>query len=716
VSASSQAADRRYLASGDEAGTPPGDRGYRPDVEGLRAVAVLVVVLYHANTPGLTGGYVGVDVFFVISGFVITGLLLRERRSTGRTSIAHFYARRIRRILPAATFVIVTTVAVTYPFLGVITGNNTADDGRWAAVFLSNLHFESIGTSYLSSSRPPSPLQNYWSLSVEEQFYLVYPTLFFLLAWLRVRRWSLEAKLAIALSMVIGLSYWLSISQTHTHPDAAYFSPLTRAWELAIGALIAVGTPLLKKMPTVMGVLITWLGLVAIIFSAFHFNAQTPYPGSLVAIPVVGAALIIAGGVAPRLYAAEIFLSTKPLQWLGKRSYSLYLWHWPILIIAAQAEGRTALPFSDNILLIGFSVVLSMASYSAVENPIRHLRTPVTKTIAMGVVSVLLTITVLTVAIVLESEGPSDRYSITPALTTHALLRQVSAATSISKIPENVVPALANVGNYWGGNYEAPTCQASAAQWTEAICTLGDPTSKRLMVVYGDSHALMWLPAFNNIARIAHWKLVVLAKPYCPAELVTIVNEPGFGPINGPDLACDYWHRWAIDWINSNNPQLLVITQESAYQAPATPSSAPARFSRSEWKTGLTTLLSAVNAGHIRTVILGNIPLLAGVDGPVCLAHHPDNIQACSVPRSSAVLWPNSIEQSVAKAKGVGYVNVVPWFCSSRCTALVGRYCIYLDDVHINALWALYLQNVLADSLGFEQSALGPYTLRPTGY
>ena len=179
-------ADDRFLRSGDESGTAPGDRRFRPDVEGLRAVAVLLVVLYHADVPGISGGFVGVDVFFVISGFVITGLLLRERQSTDRTSILHFYARRCRRILPAATLVILAAVALSYLVLGVVTGANTAGDGRWAAIFLANFHFESIGTNYLLALRPPSPLQNFWSLSVEEQFYIVYPTAFLLVARLEV--------------------------------------------------------------------------------------------------------------------------------------------------------------------------------------------------------------------------------------------------------------------------------------------------------------------------------------------------------------------------------------------------------------------------------------------------------------------------------------------------------------------------------------------------
>src|ERR1017187_7846822 len=275
--------DQRLLDSGEEAGTAPDDRRFRPDVEGLRAVAVLLVVLYHASVPRLTGGYVGVDVFFVISGFVITGLLLRERKGAGRTSILDFYARRCRRILPAATVVILVTVVFSYVVLGVVSGNSTADDGRWAAAFLANFHFEALGTNYLDVFRPPSPLQNYWSLSVEEQFYVVYPTLFLLVARAKGRL-SLRARLAITLSLVIVASYWLSVVQTASHPTSAYLSTLTRAWQLALGALVAVGTSWLKHVPRPAAAVLTWAGLAAILFAAFTFNAHTAYPGSLVAV------------------------------------------------------------------------------------------------------------------------------------------------------------------------------------------------------------------------------------------------------------------------------------------------------------------------------------------------------------------------------------------------------------------------------------------------
>jgi peptidoglycan/LPS O-acetylase OafA/YrhL len=687
--------DQRLLDSGEEAGTAPDDRRFRPDVEGLRAVAVLLVVLYHANVPRLTGGYVGVDVFFVISGFVITGLLLRERTGTGRTSILDFYARRCRRILPAATVVILVTVVFSYVVLGVVSGNSTADDGRWAAAFLANFHFEALGTNYLDVFRPPSPLQNYWSLSVEEQFYVVYPTLFLLVARAKGRL-SLRARLAITLSLVIVASYWLSVVQTASHPTSAYFSPLTRAWELALGALVAVGTSWLKHVPRPAAAVLTWAGLAAILFAAFTFNAHTAYPGSLVAVPVVGAGLIIAGGVAMPRSGAESVLGLHPFQWLGRRSYSLYLWHWPILIIAAERVGKNSLPVGESLLWVLVALAISMVTYALVENPIRHWRRPSKQSVAAGAGLVITTIVVLSLVIALESLGTQNP-PVKPAANNQVVLNQVAAAAHITTVPKNIEPSLADARGDWGGGAESTLCQAGGTQASEQICTLGDPKGKRLMVVYGDSHALMWLPAFKTMAKAADWRLVVLAKTSCPAELVTVEGHNGQGP-NGPNLACNRWHQWAVHWINNHSPSVLVITQDSVYTSPGDHGSPAGSFSASQWKQGLSKLFDSIKVPGIRTILLGNIPQFAQ-SSPACLAAHLSDVQACSAPVHSAVLGFNQLERSTARAAGVEYVDTIPWFCSATCTAIIGRYVVYLDGIHITATWARYLESVLADAL-----------------
>jgi peptidoglycan/LPS O-acetylase OafA/YrhL len=445
--ASTVAVDDRFMASGDEAGSSPGDRKFRPDVQGLRAVAILLVVLFHADIPGLQGGYVGVDVFFVISGFVITGVLLRERAATRRTSLLAFYGRRARRILPAASVVLVVTVVVSYWLLGPNIGRSTAVDGQWAAGFLANVHFALTSTNYLASQQPPSALQNYWSLAVEEQFYIVYPTVFLVVASLFTRR-SLRSRIGIVLGAVIVASFAFSVSLTSSNAANAFFSPLTRAWELALGGLIAVSGEYLKRLPRSVAEAMSWLGLGGIVFATCAFTSASAYPGSLVAVPVIGAGLIIAAGAAQPTWGAESLLRLRPFQWLGLISYSLYLWHWPILIIATQRRGSAQLPVMDNILLLLFALVLAIGTYVVLENPVRHARSLMTRpwaSVAMGGCLIAASFGVATAEVQRTQQGTSTNISAAaPGAVCHPQYRNeqmaLRSAMQAGNFPADIRP------------------------------------------------------------------------------------------------------------------------------------------------------------------------------------------------------------------------------------------------------------------------------------
>jgi len=464
--------DDRLTPAGNEAGTPTGDRKFRPDVQGLRALAILIVVLFHADIPGIPGGYVGVDVFFVISGFVITGLLLREREATGSTSLRVFYGRRARRIIPAATLVIVATVIGAYAFIGSSTGRDTAVDGQWASVFLANFHFAASGTNYLASQQPPSLLQNFWSLAVEEQFYILYPTVFLVAAGL-FSRWSVRLRVGLLLGATVIGSYVLSIAFTAANPSSAFFSPFTRAWELALGGLVAVSSDSLRRLPQLLATAITWLGCGAILVATLTFTSATSYPGSLAVIPVVGAALVIAGGTSRPTWGAESLLGLRPVQWLGLVSYSLYLWHWPILMIAAQAHGSGSLSVQDNVLLLLISLAAAIGTYLLLENPVRHSPFLVGRkwaSIVIGLCLIASTLAFTTVAV------RTTKPSLTGSLTT-------AASGSICRPPsKRVVTRLRT-------QYEVNSTQRQAQ----------GPTNPIRMLVIGDSTACTMLTGLSVV-------------------------------------------------------------------------------------------------------------------------------------------------------------------------------------------------------------------------
>jgi peptidoglycan/LPS O-acetylase OafA/YrhL len=688
------------LAPRDEAGTAPEDRRFRPDIQGLRAVAVLLVVLYHAGFPGLNGGYVGVDVFFVISGFVITGLLLRERAARGRTSLAHFYGRRARRIIPAATLVIVVVVLATYRVLGPVTGNQTAIDSRWTAVFLANFHFASLGSNYLTAGLPPSPLLNFWSLAVEEQFYLVYPTLFLLVAVLGVRRWSMRARLMVALGAVIGASFAWSVVQTASNAQTAYYSPLTRAWELALGALVAVAAPWLMRVPQRLAAWATWLGLVAIAVSAFWFDAQTPFPGAWAAVPVVGAALVIAGGTPVPPRGTEVLLRRPPFQWLGTLSYSLYLWHWPILILAAESMGKSSLPFAQSLPWVGVAIGAAVVTYRFMENPVRHARVIARSplgSIGLGAVLIGVTLIVATVAIDIHgTSGTTDSSNpeTIPILSPQQVHRLVAASSSIQAVPPNISPPLSwaffdrLIPGTWTG------CEVTAAQITEPSCTFGAPNGRRTMVIYGDSHAEMWATALNDIAVADGWKLVTFVKPGCPAVDLPVSNPPGYGVPGDPFPACDQWHRYVTDRINQLRPNMLIVTQAVWGHPPGWQMYSPA-----QWQAGLERTFNQITVPTTEKVVIGDISTLSQ-PGPPCLSMHPDDAQSCAAPAQDNLTPYRQAEARAAVVAVAHYVDTIPWFCTRTCSAVIGHFDVYADEQHVTNHYARALEGVLATSLG----------------
>jgi peptidoglycan/LPS O-acetylase OafA/YrhL len=345
---------------------------FRPDIQGLRALAVVLVILVHAAVPGLEGGYVGVDIFFVISGFVITGLLLRQPPRNIRRNLGYFYARRIRRIVPAATLVLVATVFAAYFLLGVNFESQLLVDVRWAALFGANFRLIATGSSYFVPGVAPSLVTHFWSLAVEEQFYLAYPLVIFSLVALTARRYR-HSVLVGFLIVAIAASAWWSYHLTSVNAVAAYYSPFTRFWELALGGLVAVipvawaqRTPRFNSAAAVLAVL-------ALGAAVWHLNASSVFPGVLAWWPCGACAILLWTGQASIKGAPASWLSWRPLRYIGDISYSLYLWHYPWLMLPLQRVHPISSPLARIIEVAG-TTACAVLSYHFVENPIRHWR------------------------------------------------------------------------------------------------------------------------------------------------------------------------------------------------------------------------------------------------------------------------------------------------------------------------------------------------------
>jgi peptidoglycan/LPS O-acetylase OafA/YrhL len=511
--------------------------GFRVDVEGLRAVAVLAVVAYHAGVDAVGGGFVGVDVFYVLSGFLITGLLWEELRGTGRLRLGAFYARRARRLLPAAVLVVVVTVAASSVWLSPLQARVVAGDAVAAALYVANYRFAAQRTDYLADVSP-SPLQHYWSLGVEEQFYLLWPLLL-LAVFLAGRRLAMRSSVAAAaaLALVAAGSLALSLRLTAVSQPWAFFSLPTRAWELAAGGLVALAAPALQRLPGVAAATLGWLGLEAILWSMVQFRASTPFPGTAALFPVGGTAAVLAAGCAAPRLGPSLLLGWRPLQAGGKLSYSWYLWHWPLLILAPAVAGHP-LGLGRNLGLAAASGLLAAATVKLVEDPVRFspwLRARLGRSLALGagLTTVAAVAAVGTGAMLPSPHGqglavPPAAIRLTPppraqhpttedpaaarlASLSAPVVRAVAKAAAVRTVPANLDPSLESAH----ANQPRPVRDGCLIRWlgtASGPCVYGSASSRTTVVLFGDSHALQWFPALDRAARARRWRLVSLTK------------------------------------------------------------------------------------------------------------------------------------------------------------------------------------------------------------
>jgi peptidoglycan/LPS O-acetylase OafA/YrhL len=344
-------------------------RRFRPDIQGLRALAILLVVLYHAGVPAFSGGYVGVDVFFVVSGYLITGQLADEAVKTGRISLAGFYLKRIRRLLPSAVLVIVVTLLVARAFAPARFSQHLSVDGIFAALYVLNYRLAAEGAGYQHAGAAPSALQHFWLLGVEEQFYVCWPLLI-IAAMVLTRRWWRDL-LPVLFLVVIAVSLYISQYLLAVDAPLSYFAVQSRAWEFGVGAIVALASGPLAPLRPRLRAAAFFAGLAVIIGADFSYNAATAFPGVHAVVPVVGAALVIGAGCG-RPLKAEAILGARVMQWLGEVAYPWYLWHWPVLVLAPYIWPRVTFGWPLNLGLVILSLVPAAATYYALEVPIQR--------------------------------------------------------------------------------------------------------------------------------------------------------------------------------------------------------------------------------------------------------------------------------------------------------------------------------------------------------
>ena len=729
----------------------PGGRVQRADIQGMRAIAVLIVIAAHAGLAPLQGGFVGVDVFFVISGFLISRLLFLEASRSETIDLGRFYARRARRILPAATVVSLVTLGASILILGAIEALAVVYDAAWAAAFAANFHFGGQGVDYFSQEAGPSPLQHYWSLSVEEQFYLVWPlVLLACLVWQRRRHGFGRLPRVPVLAALWGLtalSFGYAVWLTSTNPIAAYFSTPARIWELGAGAIVAlVGTHLVARAGTHLRSLLAATGLGLIAVSCLEFGEATAFPGSAALLPVMGTVLILLAGMGEgRRPAVTRLLGVGPLRVLGDWSYSLYLWHWPVLILATRAADRPLSAGETGLALLAI-LGLSAATYWWVETPFRAGPQPISAleahphdgpapyelpepdrarrtgpstarslalyplTLALVATSCLGAGFYLTWQAGEHGNNPAVRLSdydhrlpgdatttTVPDPAAELVAASVQAAREDRPIPSDLTPDLLEL--------RADVADVGACDYTDNVSTLcpgGDPDSDKVLVLLGDSHARAWIPAFDVIAARAGYQTYYLVRPQCTASRVLVATIYGADP----DTDCAAFRDWSLQQVRRLEADLVVVATAPAMKGVYVDGELQRTDKQiaAQMAAGYDDLFAKLDADGRRVVLIKDVPRSVADTGE-CLGQRRATLGDCIIARDKRSALMADVSVAAAERARVEVVDPTRWFCADGvCPPVIGSFIPLRDMQHITVSYSRQLAEPLGRALSLWPS------------
>ena len=609
------------------------------EIQGLRALAALLVVLYHADF--VPGGFIGVDIFYVISGYLITGLILRQIKESGTLNLKNFYQRRIKRLLPASVLVLIVTAAISYLILPPIERAELGRNVLAVGLLVSNYAFAFWETDYQNLGANPSALVHYWSLAVEEQFYLIWPIFILLISRLGLK------KIKLAIFSVFVVSLFFSTWQTQTSSILAFYSLHTRAWELAAGALLLF-IPKSFSLKFVKNQQVHfYAGLGLITYAIIFFDSTTPFPGSAALVPVIGTFLLINSmGNWPK--AAGDISNHKITQWLGAISYSLYLWHWPVLLLPSIYLDRPLLGIEKTLCVI-VTIILAHLTYKFVEQPIRYANLD-TKTVYKTLAATFVTITAISTVIISSH-------------TTSIYVKEINKSFDLVEITNK--PRIYSDG-----------CNAGGGKTASSNCTYGDLSSSKSIVLFGDSHAAQWFEPLNAIASNYGFKLISLTKSACPAFELPTVSKNSY-----KDEVCAAWQENSIKRINELSPEFVIVSSFSHYNL----------YEKNNQKEniyvlGQKDLYNKLKDSVANLIYLSDTPKPVK-DIPKCLSNNP--LKSCNeIDRSS-----NEVYE--------GFVTIDPytWFCKEGCKAINDNYVVYRDASHISVDASLAVTKNLSDAL-----------------
>jgi peptidoglycan/LPS O-acetylase OafA/YrhL len=671
-------------------------KSFRREIQGMRALGLMLVFMAHAELSFGEGGFVALDTFFVMSGFLITGLILKEIEQTGRLSLAAFYGRRVRRLLPLAVLVLVFVVACSWVLYSPVQNDRVAGDVVAASLYVVNWHFAAQEVDYFAVDPADSPLQHFWSLSVEEQFYLAWPLLLVgTLLWsgrrgpraLRLSLWVVMAAVGLP-----AFAYSVLVLDYATH--AAYFSTIPRVWEFAAGGALALALPRTLRLPAAAASALTWGGLAAILAGAFLFTEAMAYPGILALAPTLGTIAVLTAGTA-EVRVAPIRLLSRPLaQYVGDLSYAWYLWHWPVLVFARAATGE-ALTGLAAVGVIALSGIPTVLTHHLVENPLRYSRSlgrVPRRALGFGAASIAAAVGLAVGLTELQPRIPTA--SAGSVIGARAAL--LDAELPVQRAAAALRPAPREAQDDRGRLHE-DGCLVPQDEVTSPECVYGNPRSAKTVVLFGNSHAMHWFPALERLAGPRDWRLVALTRAGCAMADVHFAAR------------CDRWREHALRRIerrerpdmvvvatSTSMPMGVVVDGERLTRADSTP----------HLRAGFERTLRRLRATGARVVVMKDLPR-SPHDVPDCVSRQPERLDRCAF----AVEQRPGSAFDVDSARAVGGARAVdptPVVCPRRlCRAVMGNALVFRDDNHFTATYARTLSDWLDGELPKIRPGLG---------